>query len=72
MTNADTMFKELGYTKTENEYGIWYDDESSIITGYVPVSFNKKEKQVDFETYVDIPLLKAINQKCKELGWLDD
>ena len=72
--SAREMFEELGY-KYENgdKYirCIWQPKNkrySRIIT------FDKKNKkftpynQVQF----NMQLLQAINQQCKELGWLDD
>lgn len=72
MTEADKMFEQLGYIKTENEDGIWYDDEYSEVNGYTPIYFCKATKELDVSnTYVDMPLLKAINEKVKEMGWYD-
>lgn len=75
---ADEMFKELGFEiDTDETYGlIRYnkDDESYI-------RFKLEDKCIDannvFENEIfilslDMNLLKAINQKCRELGWLDD
>lgn len=40
------------------------------------IEFQKKYKVVSgtpyYDFFCDMPLLKAINQQCKELGWLDE
>lgn len=30
------------------------------------------DKKIDIRGFVDMKLLQAINQQCKELGWLDE
>lgn len=69
---AEQMFKELGYKKCVS------------IPGYTDGSFeyiNKKGHYVSFSLYdktfysssfVGDELYKAITQRMKELGWLDD
>lgn len=83
--NAEEMFKELGYEKKETECRIDYlkfNDENKIAY-VVYVSFHKElkcfekffiksnspyEKQT---TDFSMKQLQAINQQCKELGWLE-
>lgn len=36
------------------------------------ISIDKRYKGIAIDTWLEITELKAINQKCKELGWLDD
>lgn len=45
----------------------------------INVVFYLKIKQIrvyyvenDEDVFIDMPLLKAINKQCKELGWLDE
>lgn len=45
----------------------------------IDVIFYLKNKKIrayyvenDEDVFIDMTLLKAINQQCKELGWLDD
>lgn len=73
--NADEMFEELGYVKEEDDIEIKYHLCCSHII------FNKISKYVisqanewgnDEPEYIDMQELKAINQKVKELGWLDE
>lgn len=79
MTNADKMFEELGYKKAEdNEDFITYQNKD--IAKLIEIYCNRKTisvyEVIDNETLltgeITIPELKAINQKCKELRWLDD
>lgn len=72
MTNADKMFEELGYIKHENNFGIYYHDKEDKWGEYTAIVFDKEDKTLHFEIYITMQELKAINQKCKELGWLDD
>ena len=70
MSKADEMFEELGYKKEDDEYWIIYKGEEKDIT------FNKKYKNVEVydereSQYMTMRELQAINEKCKELGWLD-
>lgn len=74
MSEADKMFKELGYDEiTEDDEYIKYQDSGNEDLNII---FDKKYKVVcGFPTYdyfLDMEILKAINQKCKELGWLDE
>lgn len=75
---ADEMFEELGYTKKEYGYQIWYYEINGLYeeSGF---EFNKKAEDVyphciaeegDMAIYINMDMLKAINKKCEELGWL--
>lgn len=68
MTNADEMFEEIGYEKIGDEFLLRGSD--------FKISFSKLFRSVLIEGGDDAVLemkeLKAINEKCKELGWLDD
>lgn len=68
MSKADKMFEELGYCIDENEERIIYDNcDNNII-------FEFKYKTISFDNCIciNIRLLQAINEKVKELGWLDE
>ena len=83
---AEKMFEELGFMQVIESYGpdqfvITY--HSVHIDKYdVSIGFNIKDKtvhtvnsfslfqKIDFRTYAEI--IMAIQQQCKELGWLDD
>lgn len=61
------MFEELGYEKHEKVNGIYYETKYDKESGYISVCFDKTTKTIDFETFVNMKLLKAINEKVKEL-----
>ena len=66
--NAKEMFEKLGYKCKETIFAIEYEkDEENYFV------FFKVEKRITIGGY-DITLkeLKAINQQCKELRWLDE
>ena len=78
MTNADKMFEELGYKKTEdNEDFIAYQNKD--IAKLIEIYCNRKTisvyEVIDNETLltgeITMQELKAINEKVKELGWYD-
>lgn len=75
--SAREMFEELGYEKE----GKPYIDR----IGHKHICFRKKKNKFttihfDLDTkefgkgwdYITISELQAINQQCKELGWLDE
>ncbi len=74
---AEQMFKNLGYSiLTNDEYEIYYHNDKTgegvkflyeDLKFYV-LGFYSEE----LNTFsIDMPLLKAINQQCKELEWID-
>lgn len=80
--SAKEMFEELGY-----EQEIWCFEYENKIDEIIYTRKNRFASNVSFrinnkcfkvhrknETKVgwcDMPLLKAINQQCKELGWIE-
>lgn len=81
MSKADEMFEELGYKKSlhtdikEEVWGEYFTNENK----YVEIHFDYIDKEVctyailgDSGVYIQMQELQAINQKCEELGWLDD
>ena len=64
---ADEMFEELNLKKEidNNRYEIYGNEKSSII-------FDKQKREIEIQNlrYFDLKLIKAINKKCKELGWI--
>lgn len=71
MSKADKMFEELGYIKQEKE---WEEDEQVHYITYISndtlIEFSLDSKYINITSIVNMQELKAINQKCKELGWL--
>lgn len=62
-------------------YKITLDIEDYLVYTHIEnndlyIEFLKKYKVVGglptYDYFCDMPLLKAINQQCKELGWLDE
>lgn len=82
MSEADKIFEELCYEKEENfEYirfrkyifesefqDIIFDLEHNLIN----YTREDMEHYITITAIISIQELKAINQKCKELGWLDE
>lgn len=76
MSKADDMFKELGYKKhIDNEYEVEFYCYDIYFT------FDKEDKTIQKRVELDnvflakpvtIQELQAINEKVKELGWLDE
>lgn len=72
-SKADKMFEELGYRKEENLEDIYYKSE------YGTIWFTSRPKEINFisdgiDTIGTITMqeLQAINEKVKELKWLDE
>ena len=82
---AFEMFKELGFRKNTSicygkehivyEKAIGNEDDDS---GFDIFTVEFKDKKFTYRNTwnsaikTDVVMLKAINQQCKELGWLDD
>lgn len=83
MSEADEMFKELGYEKVvEDRRIIIYENIQHFTTFEIKnaLLFYKIDKQISLKSYnltenigIDFALnmqeLKAINKKVEELGW---
>lgn len=82
MTEADKIFKELGYKKRETDFSICYGKEYETHTAYI--EFNKELKRIATTILEKEPKgngiwqdfnaekIKAIYLKCEEMGWLND
>lgn len=76
MSKADKLFEELGYIKVEDrESHIEY--RKNVDGDLFEIDFWKEDNTVSKNYYRDMgyitmPELKAINLKCKELGWIGD
>lgn len=85
MSEADKEFEEIGFIKKEVNNLIVYEKyfkakrKDELVS--VVIGFNKVKKQIygfsgysgiDYSLGIDIPLniLKIINKKVQELGWL--
>ena len=73
MSKADKMFEKLDYKK---EYVKWEEDNAihyiSYSTNDTVIEFLLDSKYIDITNIININELKAINEKCKELGWFDE
>lgn len=70
MSEADKMFEELGYGKCEDLRKIHYINKENE-----RIVFNKDTRKFykesyEYEDYITMQELQAINKKCKELGWI--
>ena len=70
--SAKEMFEELGFEYKKSDFSITYykefrdyDDECYILD----INFRLFEEEISSDFSIDMRLLKAINQQCKELGW---
>ncbi len=78
MSEADKMFEELGYIEhfnyTENEGYVdteIYRTDISHCMGK-SIIFQYVDKRILMPQVINMQELKAINQKCKEMKWLDE
>lgn len=69
MNKVEEMFEELGYEKDEDNYISiyvnYYDNDNAYI-----IKFDKTLKLVVSNHAINMEELQAINEKCKDLGWL--
>lgn len=80
--SAREMFEELGFKKTNSNLLTYRSEDGGYIeqimfseVGHRIIfreweEYNDYQPQGQFTVYTD--LLQAINQQCKELGWLDE
>ena len=70
--NAKEMFEALGYKKNVENGKITYSQD--FVSGYFEIIFDLSENEIEIETNMEViienDLLPAINQQCKELGWI--
>ena len=73
--NADEMFKKLGYEIVINNHNYikYFKDDENVYYFLKDVKEYYKSGEYDGMCgNTTIQELQAINQKCKELGWLDE
>ena len=72
MSKADEMLKELGYEKITNDNSwLVYEnnkEHSQLIFSYGEFCMTNSNNEALF---INSKELKAINEKCKELKWID-
>lgn len=73
---AREMFENLGYRRSTDIDLINYSKKLDDTFYWIEVLFDLLEKEIvlddnGYEAYIiTCDLLKAINQQCKELGWI--
>lgn len=75
MSKADEMLFDLGYKKVDLDFlfsRFWEQWENVDLEK--TISFNTEDKYLKFEDEneygISIQELQAINEKCRELGWI--
>ena len=74
MSKADEMFEELGYEKSSKPFDsikYYKDDDNVFYFDYISREFHKSGEYDGMHEPINMRELQAINEKCKELGWLD-
>jgi len=69
MTDADKNLKDIFYEKTADN--VDFIEYTNSITKYI-IRFWKRRRTIYIMDEININLLKATNQKAKELGWIND
>lgn len=80
MSKADKMFKELGYKKeVDNKDKVRYITLINEKNDLFIIEIWKLDKVIwisptnlHYSTEIELEELQAINEKVKELGWLDE
>lgn len=75
MSEADKLFEELGYEKHSSKIHERYDLYSTDDEHLIRIVFNNKIKRLAIHCdgkALDMDEIKAINLKCKELGWIGE
>lgn len=75
MSEADEIFKKIEYNKIiENEKTIQYEFENIYMDNEIRFDLNAKTIIKEYSNgesqEITLQELKAINLKCKELGWV--
>ena len=72
MMSAEETFEELGYKKNVENGKITYSQNFG--SEYFKIIFDLSEKEIEIDTDMEVvieeDLLLAINQQCKEFGWI--
>ena len=72
MSEADKRFEELGYKQSITQLGYlkYYKDDDNVFYFRLDrKAFNKSGEYDGMCEDITMAELKAINMKCKELGW---
>lgn len=69
MTDAGRNLKDLFYEKTADN--VDFIEYTNSITKFI-IRFWKRRRTIYIMDEINMTLLKAINQKAKELEWIND
>lgn len=75
MSEADKLFEELGYEVSNSKFVEELNTTTNTVidNGYIQIIFyNNKTIYIDSNDIMNMQELKAINLKCKELGWIEE
>lgn len=75
MSKADEMFEKLGYEVSNSEFVEELNATTNTVVdnGYIKIIFfNNQTMLIDADDILNMQELQAINEKVKELGWLDE
>lgn len=75
MSEADKLFEALGYEVSNDDFVEELNAvvESVVDNGYIKIVFyNNKKLYIDADDIINMQEIKAINLKCKELGWIEE
>lgn len=74
---AKELFEKLGYSETISNYCIYHQNKNKEINIWLKAKtiecfeyMNEDEKFIPID--ITLEELQAINQQCRELGWLDE
>lgn len=79
--SAKEMFEELDYFQSSEDFEeelVYNQNLLHTDSYYRYISFDKVNKTIEFDDnstepfYLQVEELKAINQQCKELGWINE
>lgn len=77
---AKEMFEELEFKQVETHifeliryvYEDKYDKELNLVVSFTETEKVELSLGEEVGVAIDVPLLKAINKQCEELGWLEE
>ena len=72
MSKADEMFYHIEFEKRETKNYIKFYKKLGFFMPDIEIIFDKKRKWIHSSIYyLNMQELQAINEKCKELGWVE-
>lgn len=71
MSKADEMFEKLGYIKIKTDLETKYRNDIGEIRFWKPAKTIIKQDEDGGYLAIKMKELQAINEKCKEMGWIE-